>query len=177
MHLLYLLNTRGVPGEHHREVAGKNRFIASGAGTNFTNARVTVRLKGELLSRGSRIVLLCQGFQGPLCCGWLLTGQPFQVTPDWSEQTAICSLNEADWTPLGSRHDRVDFYGRAPLADVLQDVNMNILLVLFPLEIEPMGQFAGDLHISRPERDFPVWRNRLPEGYVQVDEIRIEFPE
>ena len=34
------------------------------------------------------------------------------------------------WTCLGSRHDRSDFYGRTPLKTVLSDVNANILLVL-----------------------------------------------
>lgn len=176
MNLLYMLNTRGIPGEHHREVAGRNRFIASGVGSNFTNAVVSVRLRGELLARGAQMVLLVQGYQGPHCCGWLLTGQPIQVTPDWSQQTITCTTNEADWTSLGSRHDRTDFYGQAPLADILRDVNMNILFVLFPLDIEPMGQLTGDMHIKRPERDYPVWRSRLPEGYVHLDEVRIEFP-
>src|SRR4051812_41997460 len=51
MNLLFMLLTRGAPGEHLREVAGANRFVAGGFGTDFTNARVTLRLKGELLAR------------------------------------------------------------------------------------------------------------------------------
>ena len=51
LHLLYILNTSGPAGEHHREVAGKNRFIAGGHGTDFSSARVTVRLRGELEAR------------------------------------------------------------------------------------------------------------------------------
>jgi len=39
-----------------------------------------------------------------------------------------------------------------------------------------MGSIEGDPHILRPEKDYPVWRGRLPEGYVMLDEIRIEFP-
>ena len=44
MHLLYMLFTSGPAGEHHREVAGPNRYIAAGFGTDFTNARITLRL-------------------------------------------------------------------------------------------------------------------------------------
>ena len=49
------------------------------------------------------------------------------------------------------------------------------LLVLHPLNIEPMGTIADDPHRLRPEKDYPVWRSRLPEGYLLLDEVRIEF--
>src|SRR6185369_9317586 len=103
------------------------------------------------------------------------TGQPMRVGPDWSEQTVVCEPDESQWTCLGSRHDRTDYYGRAPLPTVLADVNTNILLVLFPLDIAPMGPLDGDPHLLRPEKDYPVWRSRLPEGYVMLDEVRIAF--
>ena len=176
MHLLYALSTHGAPGEHLREVAGENHYLAQGLGTNFTNARITVRLKGELRGSPNRIHFLCQGFHDSKCTGWLLTGQTFAVTADWSEQTIECTPQVNQWTCLGSRHDRVDFYGRSPLEAVLANVSSNILLVLYPLEIAPMGPLPGDPHLLRPERDYPVWRSRLPEGYVELDEIRIEFP-
>jgi hypothetical protein len=38
-----------------------------------------------------------------------------------------------------------------------------------------MGPLHGDPHRLRPERDYPVWRSRLPEGYLMLDEVRIEF--
>ena len=38
------------------------------------------------------------------------------------------------------------------------------------------GPVHGDTHMLRPEQDYPVWRSRLPEGYVMLDEVRIEFP-
>jgi hypothetical protein len=50
------------------------------------------------------------------------------------------------------------------LERVLRDVNTDILLVLYPLDAAPMGPLAGDPHRLRPERDYPVWRSRLPEG-------------
>jgi hypothetical protein len=86
--------------------------------------------------------------------------------------------DESQWTCLGSRHDRTDFYGRNPLRQVLGDVNANILLVLFPLDIAPMGPSViaqDDRHRLRPEKDYPVWRGRLPEGYVMLDEVRIDL--
>jgi len=175
LHLLYMLNTRGKAGEHHREVAGENRFITSGMPTDFTNARITLRLKGELEAKAAQLVFLCQAVQGGICSGWLLTGQPFRVTSDWSEQTVTAVPDPAQWTCLGSRHDRTDFYGRIALPTVLGDVNTDILLVLYPLEIAPMGPLAGAPPHLRPEKDYPVWRFRLPEGYVLLDEVRIDF--
>jgi hypothetical protein len=120
-------------------------------------------------------MLLCQAVQGGICSGWLLTGQPFQVTPEWSEQTVTLAPDPAQWICLGSRHDRADYYGELPLEVVLGDVNADILLVLFPLSVSPMGPLAGDPHRQRPERDYPVWRSRLPEGYVLLDEVSITF--
>lgn len=175
MHLPYILNTRGKAGEHHREVAGENRFIAGNYPADFRDARLTVRLKGELEAKGTHFLLLCQAVQGGLCSGWLLTGQPFHVTADWSEQTVTAVPDAAQWTCLGSRHDRADFYGRIPLETVLGEVNIDILLVLHPLEVVPMGPGKVDPHRQRPEKDYPVWRSRLPEGYVMLDEVRIEF--
>jgi hypothetical protein len=90
MHLLYMLHTRGAPGEYLREIAGPNRFIAGGFGTNFTNARITLRLRGELLTRGTQLYFLAQGVHDGVCSGWLLTDQPISVTAEWTEQTITC---------------------------------------------------------------------------------------
>jgi hypothetical protein len=175
LHLLYMLNTRGRPGEHQREVEGQNHFAARPFPTDFAGARMALRLRGELEDRGAQLMLLCQAVQGGICSGWLLTGQPFQVTPEWSEQTVTLAPDPTQWTCLGSRHDRADYYGELPLEVVLGDVNADILLVLFPLSVSPMGPLAGDPHRLRPERDYPVWRSRLPEGYVLLDEVSITF--
>jgi hypothetical protein len=175
LHLLYMLNTGGKPGEHQREVQGENRFTRDRYPTNFTGARMTLRLKGEVELKGAQLLLLCQAVQGGICSGWLLTGQPFQITPDWSEQTVTAVADPAQWICLGSRHDRTDFYGQIPLETVLGDVNTNILLVLHPLNIVPMGPLDGDPHRLRPERDYPIWRSRLPEGYVLLDSVQIDF--
>ena len=176
MHLLFMLLTSGYPGENQREVSGENQFTKGGFGTDFTNAELTLRLKGELRSLDTQLYLLIQGVHNGVCTGWILTGQPIPVTPEWSEQRIIAVTDESEWTCLGSRHDRGDFYGRAALRTVLSDVNANILLVLYPLTIVPMGPISGDPHRLRPEKDYPVWRSQLPEGYVTLDEIRIRFP-
>ncbi|MDA0841719.1 MAG: hypothetical protein O3B01_03005 [Planctomycetota bacterium] len=176
MHLPYILLTSGTAGEHQREIAGTNRYIAGGFGTDFTHARITLRLKGELLEHGTQLHLLCQGVHNGICTGWILTGQAFAVTEEWTNQTVVCVPDETQWTCLGSRHDRADFYGHTPLATVMGDANANILFVLYPLDVVPMGPIEGDPHILRPEKDYPVWRGRLPEGYLMLDEVRIEFP-
>src|SRR5574339_40773 len=67
LHLLYMLNTRGKPGEHQREVEGENRFARDTYPTNFCGARITLRLKGEIEARGARLLLLCQALQGGIC--------------------------------------------------------------------------------------------------------------
>jgi len=175
MHLIAMLLTKGPFSEHQREVAGENRFVQGGHGFDFTNARLTLRLKGELRSRGAKFCLLIQSIQNGLCSGWILTGQPFQVTEGWTEQTVIAVPDAAQWTSLGGRHDRLDYYGEIDLLQVLSQVNTNILLVLFPLDIVPMGPIDDDLHLLRPEKDYPVWRSELPEGYVLIDDIEIEF--
>jgi hypothetical protein len=175
LHLLFMLLTRGPFGEHQREVAGENRFVADQRQQNFWGAKVTLTLKGELDLQGSHLCLLVQSVQDGVCSGWILTGRPFEVTSEWSKQTIELHLEEAEWTSLKGRHDRQDYYRELPLKQVLTNVNTNILLVLFPLTIEPMGEIAGDRHLLRPEKDYPVWRHRLPEGYVMLDEVEITF--
>jgi hypothetical protein len=174
MQLLFMLLTSGHPGENQREVSGENHFTKSGFGTDFTNAELTLRLKGELRSLDTQLYLLIQGVHNGVCTGWILTGHPIKVTTDWSEQRITAAADESQWTCLGSRHDRSDYYGHTPLKTVLNDVNADILLVLYPLDIAPMGPLNGDPHLLRPEKDYPVWRSRLPEGYVVLDEVRIE---
>jgi len=175
MNLLFMMYTRGPQGETYLEAGGRNTFIEGNYSTNFTDARFTLRLKGEMEMRNTQLLLLVQAVVGKRCSGWLLTGQPFQVTPDWSEQTVTLAPDESQWTCLGSRHDRTDFYGHIELATILSDVNTDILLVTYPLDVQPMGPIAGDPHILRPVKDYPVWQSRLPEGYVMLDTARIDY--
>ena len=41
--------------------------------------------------------------------------------------------------------------------------------------VPSMGPISGDPHLLRAGRDYPVWTSRLPEGYVELDEVRVEF--
>lgn len=175
MHMVFSLSTVGPQGESYKETGGLNRYIAAGLPTDFTGAKITIRLRGELLARSAEFMLLLQGNVDGIVSGQLRTGEPFKVTEDWSTQTITLDPDERGWTPLGARHDRVDMYGVKPLKKVLSNVNVNIMLVLFPLVVEPMGPLDADPHIMRPERDYPVWRSKLPEGYVTMDRIEIQF--
>lgn len=174
LHMVFCLNTKGPFGEQMNDVAGPNAFVASGCPRDFTNARMTLRLKGELIENGAKLVLLIQAAVGDQITGWLLTGQPFRVTPDWTDQTITAVPDPTQWTCLGARHDRGDYYGRSPLETILRDVNVNLMLVMFPLTVAPMGPIEGDPHKLRAERQYPVWRSRLPEGYVTLDTVKIE---
>jgi hypothetical protein len=177
LHMLFTLLT-GSPayGEAFIEAGGLNRFIDQRFPTDFRNAKLTLRLRGELEERGAKLVLLAQGTADGLTSGWVLTGQPFEVGQEWSEQSIVITPDAAQWRCLGVRHDRTRTYGYLPLERVLADVNADIILALFPLTVDPMGPIVGDPHRLRPGRDYPVWTSRLPEGYVTLQEVRIEFP-
>lgn len=177
LHMLFCTYTRGPIAEHFAEVGGPHRLALGGYPTDYRGARVCLRLRGEVERQGARLVLLVQASAERLTSAWVLTGQPFEVTPEWSEQSAVLAPDESQWTCMGGRHDRVDYYGRIDLERVLADVNVDIMFILFPLTIAPMGPLEGDPHARRPGKDYPVWRSRLPEGYVDLDAIEIDFPD
>jgi hypothetical protein len=70
----------------------------------------------------------------------------------------------------------MDVYGWGDIDDVLRDVNIDIILLLHPLNIVPLTPEPHGPHHRRPEIDYPVDREYLPEGYVMLDEVRIEYP-
>jgi len=157
LHILFALLTSGAAyGESLIDAGGLNRFIEQDQPTNFQGARVTLRMRGELENRGAQLSLLVQGTVEGITSGWVLTGAPFKVTHEWSEQTALVSVEASQWTCLGSRHGRTKTYGTIPLETILSNVNTDIILVLFPLTVVPMGPLAGDPHLLRPARDYPV---------------------
>lgn len=174
--LLFSLMTRGPISEPIREYGEANRFIEQNMPTDFTNAQVTVRMKGELDLHGAQLALLIQGAQGGICSGWILTGQPIELTEDWSEHTLRLTQDPKQWVSLASRHDRTETYGELPLDQVLADVNVNIYFVLFPLDVRPKGKIEGDPGLLRAGRDYRVWQTHLPDGYVLMDSIQIQYP-
>ena len=175
MHMVFTLATSGPQGEVYTEVGGPSRFTTDTFPTNFKDASLSIRCRGELVSHESQLVVLIQGSVDGITSGWLLTGSPFDVSKGWTEQTVTLAPDPSLWTPMGVRHDRGDMYGIKPLDEVLSNVDINIMLVLFPLDVAPMGPIDGDPHLLRPERDYPVWRHRLPEGYVTLDSVEISF--
>ena len=174
-HMLFCLNTFGPQTEQAKDVGGLNQFIADGFPIDFTGARIITRSCGELRTQGAKLCVLLQGIVDGICSGWMHTHEPFEIHQQWTEQTVTLDLDPAKWIALGSRHDRTDMYGVKSFERVIGRVDCNIMLLLFPIEVVPMGPIDGDMHLLRPGRDYPVWRHRLPEGYVTLDEIRIEL--
>ena len=107
----------------------------------------------------------------------VLTAQPFEVTPDWTEQTITLPPDNEQWLCLGSRHDRMETYGWGDVADVLRDVNADIILVLHPVDVAPAAPIDHDQHYLYAGRDYEADASRLPSGYVELDEVRVEFPD
>ena len=113
--------------------------------------------------RGAKLVLHCQSQIGDKAINFVLAGQPFEITPDWSEQTITLTTDPEPWLCLGARHDLIDVYGWDEIAAVLRDVNIDIILLLHPLDIVPLTLEPEGIHQRRPEVDYPVDRAFLPE--------------
>lgn len=157
------------------DAVGENKFVRANFPTDFTNAKLTIRIKGDLELRNAQVCLLIQGTVGKICSGWVLTGQPIKVTKDWSEQTITAVCDQSQWTALGSRHDRTESYGTIELKTILSNVNTNIYFVLFPLNVAPKNIIQGDPHKLRAGFDYVVDPSKLPEGYLMIDSVKIVF--
>ena len=175
LHMLFCTYTRGPIAEYFAEVGGPHRLAQGEFTLDYREARVCLRLRGELHPQGAQLVMLVQGNYDGLTSAWVLTGRPFEVGPEWAESAVELAPDESQWTCMGARCDRQDYYGRVPLERVLADVNVDIMFILFPLTIAPMGPIEGDAHVLRPGKDYPVWRSQLPEGYVDLAAVEIDF--
>jgi hypothetical protein len=190
LHLLFILHTAYPPGftgiyKDVVDTCGTNRFVSSGCSRDLRHAKLTARLKGEVNLRGAQLVLHAQAntarnkqgqpdWEHPHVVNQVLTAQPFRITPDWSEQTITLAPDPKQWTQLGSRHDET--YCAGPIEDVLRDLNYDIIFLMFPLDVRPLKPIRGDPHRLRAGVDYEIDRARLPEGYVMLDEVRIEYP-
>jgi hypothetical protein len=177
LHLLFCLHThpQSTTRAELQKAGGVNRFVRGGFPTDFTRAKMTLRLRGEVEQRGAALALLVQARVGDFFINHVLMAQPFAVAPDWSEQTINLEPDPQQWKCMGSRHDRMDFYGWGEIADVLRDVNGDIILVFHLLDVVPSRPVDGDPHRLRADVDYQVDRSRLPQGSVMLDEVRIEF--
>jgi hypothetical protein len=180
LHLLFILFTAAQPdpGPVYAPLIAENRFIANGYSTDLRHCRLTVRLKGSVDLKGAQLQLHCQSKIGNKAVNFVLHNQPIEITPDWSEQTITLVPDPDQWLCLGSRHDLEDVYGWGDIEEVLRDVNIDIILLLTPLKIVPLtGEAEKEgIHQRRPEIDYEVDRNYLPEGIIMLDEVRLEYP-
>ena len=174
LHLLFVLYTR-LNAERYEPIGGPNRFVRGGFPTDFTDAKLTARLKTTLEARGAQLVLLAQARVGHTYVNYVLMGQPFATTHDWSEQTIELVPDPRQWKCLGTRHGRADSYGSGEIADVLRDLNNDIIFVLHPLDVVAAEPVDGNPHLLKAGEDYKVDLSRLPEGTVMLDEVRIEF--
>lgn len=177
LHLLFALHTRHWDGfpEQYKTLGGPNHFVQGGYSRDFTNATVRVRLRGKLELRGAQCALLVQSNVNGKYVNYVYKGEHFQVRDQWTWQTIRLDPNPAKWVALGSRHDRLDTYSDAGIGDVLKDVNADIILVLFPLNVKPATPATGDPHRLRAGEDYVADQSLLPSGYVLMDEVHIEF--
>ena len=178
LHLPFGLLTRPGSGrftQHFQRVGGTNRFIDGGFGMDFTDAAVTLRLRGDAALRGAQLHLHVQAEVAGLFVNFVLTGQPLQIGTDWSEQTVTLRDEPSQWKCLGSRHDRTDDYGSGEIGQVLRDVNCDILLILYPLNVAADEPVAGDPHRLKAGEDYSLDRSLLPSGRIELDEVRIDF--
>ena len=190
LHVLMYLHTDAAAVT---QLEGANRFVEGGFSTNLTNARVTARLRGTLDLAGPlcnnqtprtqrdvgdvRLYLHVQArVKGPprTTANFMLTGQPFEITDEWSEQTVRLAPDPEQWPSLGARHDLREVYGDADIAEVLADVNHDIIFLLFPLNVVPVGQ-VDDLHREWAVRDYKVDMAYLPKGLIMFDTVQIEY--
>ncbi len=193
LHLLMYLHTHPkaiAGGETH----GANRFVEGGFSTDLTDAVLSVRLRGRLDLTGplcnnhvpeprpdlggARLLLLAQARpasapERPV--NFVLTGQPFEVTPQWSEQSVRLAPDPARWTCIGARHDLTGVYGYGDIGEILSDVNIDLIFILFPLRVEPLVEVA-DPDRSWANKDYPVDMRHLPKGLVMFDRVRIDYP-
>ena len=156
-----------------------NRFVEQNQSTDLTNARLTVRLRGNMDMQGSQLLILAQAIQAEqMRANYVLTAQSFEVTPQWSEQTVVLTPDENQWVCMGARHDRKKYgpeYGCSSIAEVLQNVDVDIIFVLFPLNVVPVEDIPYK-HRLRPCVDYHVKQKYLPKGLIMFDWVKIEYP-
>jgi len=181
--LMYLYMADKYVGADRKPHLQGNRFIEQNKSTALTNARLSVRLRGDVDLQGAKLVLLVQGKTPKTMANFVLSGQPLRVEHEWTEQSIVLSPDPGQWTCLGARWDKVDQYGCDDIAVLLKDVNFDIMFVLFPLKVVPTHpELVKDMHRMRPGQDYPgypsyeVEQKYLPRGVIMFDSVRIDYP-
>jgi hypothetical protein len=158
-----------------QKVSGSNRFVEEDRVTDLRGATVTLRLRGQIDLQGAELLFHVQSHVNGRWVNYILTGQPFEVSSEWTEQSIRLDPDPSQWTCLGSRHDRQGFYGEGPLEQVLAEPNGSVILVLFPLDIVPATEISGNPHLLRAGEDYALDHSRLPQGHISFDWVRIEM--
>ena len=114
-----------------------NRFAEENFSRNLTDAKLTVRVRGDVDMKGAQLLFLAQAQTAKTTANMLLTGQPFHVTREWTEQSVTLRPDPAQWTCLGARHDMAADYGCDDIGKVLADVNLDMIFALFPVKPTP----------------------------------------
>ena len=153
-----------------------SRFAEEGWSNNLTNAKLTVRLRGDGDFKGAQLVFHVQAATAKTTANFALTGQPFKIMREWSEQTVTLAPDPKQWTCLGARHDMQNEYGCDDIAKVLAAVNLDIIFLLLPVKVVPACGGIEDINIPRAVKDYPVDPQYLPKGLVMFDTIKIEYP-
>ena len=195
LHMLMFITT--TPKWVARKEYPSNGFVEGRKSTNLTNARLTLRSRGAfdlppeapggiakprkpgevpMGLQGSQLLLWVQAETQGTTANFALTGQPFEITREWSVQTVVLRPDPTEWTCAGGRRDLIGHYGCADIAEVLRDVNLDLYLVLFPLKILPVGA-VGSPHQTRAGEHYPVQQEFLPKGLLMVDTVSIEYPD
>jgi len=152
------------------------KFAEEGFSRDLRNARLGVRIRGDIELKGSQLVLHVQAQTSKTTANFALTGQPFKVTRDWTEQTVTLTTDASQWTCLGARHDMTGEYGCDDIATVLADVNLDIIFLLFPVKAVPAAGPVADPHKLRAGKDYAVDQWALPSGIIMFDWVRIDYP-
>jgi len=154
----------------------ESSFADQGKSTDLRDARLTVRLRGQVELKGAKLLLLAQAQTPKTTANFILTGQPIEITEDWSDQTIVLANDPTQWTCIGSRQDLSDLYGCDDLNTALSDVNVDLIFVLFPLEVEPACPGVTDPHGLKAVVDYPVNTAKLPRGLIQFESVKLEYP-
>lgn len=152
-----------------------NRFAEENYSRDLTNARLTVRVRGDVELKGAQLLFLVQTQTAKTTANMLLTGQPFRVTREWAEQTVTLRPDASQWTCLGARHDMTAEYGCNDIGKVLADINLDILFVLFPVKPKPASADVKEPERLRAVQDYKVDQDTLPKGVVMFDSVRIDY--
>jgi len=168
--LAFLLTTAEDVPRHGRP----NRFVEGSFSRDLRNARLTVRVRGEVEWRGAELLLLVQSRLQHTTANYVLTERPIQVAAEWQEQTLTLSTDPSQWTCLGARWDLQDYYGCGAINDVLADVNVDLIFVLFPVTVVPLEP-RTEPHRARPHLDYDIDWDALPSGRLVFDTVRIDY--